>query len=286
MATDPELVERARTLRRDGLSIEQIATRLDLRSRAMVYRWVRDLPVPQWTIRPNAKDDLRELARAMRTDGATYDQIVERLRVSKSSVSLWVRDLPHPERTPEGEARRRAGLLRYSQERSARVAHERRRAVKAAAVAIGDLTERELVIAGSVAYWAEGTKRKPWNPVDRVVFTNSDVDMIRLFLAFLARTGVSKDRIRLRLAIHESANVAAATHYWSETLCWPVAEFQKVTLKRHVPRTPNRKNTGEGYHGCLVVTVQRSSELYRQIEGMWTAVAAAASSVAGQSRVV
>jgi transposase len=45
MATDQELVERARTLRRGGLSIEQIATRLDLRSRSMVYRWVRDLPV-------------------------------------------------------------------------------------------------------------------------------------------------------------------------------------------------------------------------------------------------
>jgi transcriptional regulator with XRE-family HTH domain len=66
MAADPELVERARTLRRAGLSIEQIATRLDLRSRTMVYRWVRDLPTPQWTARPNAKDDLRDLARTMR----------------------------------------------------------------------------------------------------------------------------------------------------------------------------------------------------------------------------
>ncbi len=152
MATDPERVERARTLRSAGLSIEQITTRLDLRSRSMVYRWVRDLPPPQWTARPNAKDDLREQARAMRADGATYDQIVERLRVSKSSVSLWVRDLPHPERSPEGEARRRQGLLRYSQERSARVAVERERCVAAAAASIGDLTERELLIAGAVAY--------------------------------------------------------------------------------------------------------------------------------------
>ena len=287
MAADPELVQRARTLRAAGLSIEQIATRLDLRSRTMIYRWVRDLPTPQWTARPNAKDDLRELARRMRVDGATYDQIARRLGVSKSSVSLWVRDLPHPERSPAGEARRRAGLTRFSKERSARVAIERQQVVDAAEASLGELTERELMIAGVVAYWAEGSKRKPWNPQDRIVFTNSDVDMIRLFLRFLRLSGVTNERIRLRLSIHESADVDAATGYWSDALCWSIGEFQKVTIKRHVPRTTNRRNTGDGYHGCLVVTVQRSSELYRQIEGMWTAIAASASRVAGQqSRVV
>ena len=287
MAADPELVQRARTLRAAGLSIEQIATRLDLRSRTMVYRWVRDLPTPQWTARPNAKDDLREQARMMRVDGATYDEIVRRLGVSKSSVSLWVRDLPHPERSLEGEQRRRAGLLRYVEERSARAACERQQTVEAATTALGELTERELVISGVVAYWAEGTKRKPWNPQDRIVFTNSDVDMIKLFLAFLALMRVERERIQLRLSIHESADVIAATRFWAAALCWAEDEFQPVTLKRHVPRSTNRKNVGDTYHGCLVVTVRQSSEAYREVEGMWTAVAASASKVAGQrSRVV
>jgi hypothetical protein len=167
------------------------------------------------------------------------------------------------------------------------MARDRQLAVEAATQSLGDLTERELVIAGVVAYWAEGTKRKPWNPQDRVVFTNSDVDMIRLFLRFLELSEVTPDRLRLRLSIHESADVDAATRFWAEALSWPIAEFQKVTLKRHVPRSTNRRNTGSGYHGCLVVTVMRSSGLYRQIEGMWMAITASASKVAGQqSRVV
>jgi hypothetical protein len=28
-----------------------------------------------------------------------------------------------------------------------------------------------------------------------------------------------------------------------------------------------RKNTGENYHGCLIIKVRQSAELYRQIEG-------------------
>jgi hypothetical protein len=42
-----------------------------------------------------------------------------------------------------------------------------------------------------------------------------------------------------------------------------------TSLKRHNPKT-NRKSVGADYHGCLRVTVHRSSALYRGIEG-WSA---------------
>jgi hypothetical protein len=95
------------------------------------------------------------------------------------------------------------------------MARDRQLAVEAATQSLGDLTERELVIAGVVAYWAEGTKRKPWNPQDRVVFTNSDVDMIRLFLRFLELSEVTPDRLRLRLSIHESASRSTSRRTWT-----------------------------------------------------------------------
>jgi hypothetical protein len=43
-------------------------------------------------------------------------------------------------------------------------------------------------------------------------------------------------------------------------------QFKKPALKRHNPRTVRRK-VGADYHGCLVIGVLRSAELYQKIAG-------------------
>jgi transcriptional regulator with XRE-family HTH domain len=278
MPADPEVVQRARTLRGAGLSTPQVAAELGGLPLSTVKAWLTGVPVPEWTRRPQAKDEDREAARDLRREGLTYGEIAARLHVSKSSVSLWVRDLPHPPRRPGGEARRRQAHSRYyadlRESKEIRRGHE----VDAVATVVGPPSLRELLIAGAVAYWAEGSKRKPWRPAERVTFINSDPDMVRLFLAFLAAMGVSDDRRTFRVAIHESADEAAARGYWSEVIAVPAVEFQRTTLKRHTPRTV-RKNVGDDYHGCLVVGVRRSIGLYREIEGIWRAISRGASTL-------
>ena len=112
--------------------------------------------------------------------------------MSKSSVSLWVRDMPRPARLSYEECRKRSaeGSRRYwAAERPAREA--RREAVRAAAAAqIGVLSNREILIAGAIAYWCEGAKSKPHRLGERVVFINSDPGLIRFFLRFLGEAGV------------------------------------------------------------------------------------------------
>jgi len=132
-------------------------------------------------------------------------------------------------------------------------------------------SQRELLIAGTVAYWAEGAKSKPWRREEKVVFINSDADMIRLFHSFLTSLGVRDDQLRLQVAIHESADVAAAELFWASVMNIPVSDFLKPTLKRHKVLT-NRKNTGVDYHGCLSIRVLQGAALYRRIEGMWAGV--------------
>ena len=56
--------------------------------------WLRNVPAPAWTLRPNAKDDLRETAVAMRREGRSYREIGEVVGVSKGTLSLWLRDVP------------------------------------------------------------------------------------------------------------------------------------------------------------------------------------------------
>src|SRR2546429_5663242 len=67
---------------------------------------LKDEPPPEWTRRPNAKDDIRAHARKLRAQGLDYEEIAGALGVAKSSVSLWVRDLPIPQRLSYEECRR------------------------------------------------------------------------------------------------------------------------------------------------------------------------------------
>jgi transcriptional regulator with XRE-family HTH domain len=266
------LRERAVALRRQGLSLRQIRDELKIFNNDILNQLVKGEPPPAWTKRPRAKDDLRERAREFRLQGWTYDQIEVELGCSRSSVSLWVRDLPKPEPryTPEEQrALMQAGLARLRATQD----EERRRTQESARQEAGSLTDRELFLTGVALYWAEGSKSKSYDRRERAIFVNSDPGVIRVYLAWLDLLGVSRERLRFRVLIHESADVDAAHRHWADVAGVEASVFAKPTLKKHNPKTV-RKNTGDNYHGCLVVTVARSAELYNRIEGWWSGIVA------------
>ena len=205
--------------------------------------------------------------------GLDYEEIVARLGVSKSSVSLWVRDLPRPPRVaPDECARRTSERMRRYWTAERRVRATRRAMASAAAAAdIGGLTDREIVIAGAIAYWCEGAKNKPHRRADRVTFANSDPELISFFLLFLDVAEIPRSDLAFQLQIHETADVASAERYWLALTEAQPEQFRKTYLKRHNPGT-TRKNTSDGYYGCLRVDVKRSCVLYRKIEGWASAV--------------
>jgi transposase len=270
-----ELRERAIALRRAGKSRREIKEILGV-GNSTLDPALRGEPAPLWTLRAMAKDELRMKARELRANGCTYDEIAAELGVSKGSVSLWVRDMPRRGRLSYEEFRKRnaEGVARYwAAERPVREARLQTISDGAAAQ-IGGLSNREILIAGAVAYWCEGSKNKPHRRNEEISFVNSDPQLINFFLQFLAAAGVTPDRLICRLLIHESADIAAALKFWQDLTEIPADQFRRPTLKRHNPKTI-RKNVGEDYHGCLVLNVRRSSQLYRQVEG-WAFAAMAA----------
>jgi hypothetical protein len=131
--------------------------------------------------------------------------------------------------------------------------------------------DREILIAGAIAYWCEGTKNKPHRQADRVVFINSDPSLITFFLKFLDTADISRDALVFRVYIHETADIEAAQRFWRELTAAQPSQWRSPVLKHHNPKTV-RKNVGDDYHGCLRIDVRRSSGLYRQIEGWAAAV--------------
>jgi len=149
---------------------------------------------------------------------------------------------------------------------------ERQAVMEKAAARIGALSNRELELVAVTAYWCEGSKSKPWARREMLIFINSDPDLIRVWVEWLRRRGVSLAQCRVSLSIHESADLMAATSYWSRVLDLPVESFAKPALKRHNPRTV-RKNMGDTYAGCLVIGVRQSRLLYQELAGLWRGIA-------------
>jgi hypothetical protein len=267
---DRHRVGRARILRRQGRTYDEIRAEIGDVSEDRLQVWLRGIPRPPETNRSGAgRPELRRKARQLRAEGMTINEIASITGASKGSISPWVRDIQlsskasarHSERVRATRGRAGPALRRRAEERHRQVRDRARRV-------IGDLSARELFIAGTALYWAEGSKTKPWRQKARVVFINSDVSVLKIFLAWLQLIGVEESRLRFGLNIHESADVAATELWWQEQLGLRAEQFQRPTLKRHNPK-PSRHNRSDTYHGCLRVTVTRSTELYYSIEGWW-----------------
>ena len=202
--------EQAIALRCAGKSRREIKEILGVGSNETLNNLLAGEPPPEWTRRPRAKDDLHARARVLREQGYDYNRIAAELCVSKGTVSAWVHDLPWPDRLSYEECRMRAaeGVGRYwEEERPAR--EIKREAVRAAAAAeIGTLTQRELLIAGAVAYWCEGAKSKPHRQQERVNFINGDPKLI----TFSCGSSMQLELIGLRFA-------TASTSTRPPTLC-------------------------------------------------------------------
>jgi transcriptional regulator with XRE-family HTH domain len=196
-------------------------------------------------------------ARELRATGMTLLDIAHELGVSKSSVSLWVRDVqfvPGPRR--RGCRRAPNALQRRKQAEIDELLEEGRRR-------IGELSDREFLVAGAALYAGEGTKGD-----GEVVFANSDPRMMAFFAAWLRRFfPIDESRLRVRIYLHEGLDLDAATAMWSEVTGVPPGQFREGY--RASPDPTIRTNKHE--FGCAYLRYC-SSRTHRSIMGLVAAL--------------
>jgi hypothetical protein len=275
---DAALVERARAMRAAGATYAQIKSELGVGTSTVS----RMLGTHGAGRKPRIPAAVRERAIVLRVDGRSIPDIARDLKIARSTAWLLTRDI-RPTTGEDSVARRAEAGRAYWREENQRRAVTRQHAILAAASRVRALTDHELLLVGAVAYWAEGTKAKPWRRQDRLSFTNGDPNMIRLFLAWLDLVGVTEERLSYRVQIHESADIEGAVRFWATIAGVSEQAFSKTTVKRHNPTT-NRHNTGDVYHGCLVIRVRRSAEEYRLAEGLWAGIVSSLERLGGGTR--
>jgi hypothetical protein len=219
-----------------------------------------------------AKSHLKEQAIKLRRRGLSYREILRHVPVAKSTLTEWF----HSVKLAEHQVQRLTEKRREAALRGARAKHEKRiirmnEIIDKAKGEIGEISQRELWLIGTMLYWAEGSKEKEYCPGSRVGFTNSDPAMIKIFLKWLQEiNNVTLLDITFDITIHElhRHRTLEILEFWANVIGCDSGMLQHIYYKKGNPKTL-RKNIGVTYHGILRINVKSSSQLNRRIAG-WT----------------
>lgn len=206
----------------------------------------------------------------LRQQGFSYSEILEKVEVSRSTLSLWLRSVGLAKAQKQRLTKKRyEAALRGSQKKKRQRIEKTLTIKEQAATEVGLVNERDLWLAGIMLYWAEGAKAKDYNVSVGVKFGNSDSMMVEIFLRWLKKSlKVSDDNIIFEIYIHESYKERKNDFikYWSSKLKYSVSKFSRVYFKKNSIKIV-RKNVGNSYHGQLVVRVRKSTDLNRKVSG-------------------
>lgn len=217
-----------------------------------------------------AKTGERLEALRLRERGLSYSEIKKQVSVSGSSLSLWLRGVKLDGKQKlrlieKGKAARKlgSGVLKRIRVDKTQVI------IKKASLEVGNLDNSDLMLAGIMLYWAEGSKQKEHNPSKEVIFSNSDPEMIRIYLRWVREClKIPEDRIVFETYIHEThkKTIHELALYWSKITGFPIERFGKVYFKKNKVSS-FRKNRGKDYSGVLRVSIRKSTDLNRKITG-------------------
>lgn len=217
-----------------------------------------------------AKLEEHKIAVKLRKVGYSHSEILENIKVSRSSLTLWLKDIKLTKSQIErlrlkNETARKLGSLTLKRNRIEKT----RKIINKAKSEINNLNESYLKIIGSILYWAEGSKQKEHDPSKELVFSNSDPKMIKVYLLWVKKCLLIKPSdIVFEMYIHKTYQKTqnSLATYWSKVTNFDKSCFQKVYFKKNKVHTM-RKNKGKDYHGVLRISVKRSTDLNRKVTG-------------------
>ncbi len=186
----------------------------------------------------------------LRRSGKSIPQIMLLTGLSKTTIWHHVHDI---ELSPEYRARidsnRGGSRERYE------VAYQK---AKDDIKILLESKNREISVIIGMLYWAEGSKRD-------FVFTNTNIDMIKLYLYFLKKIlNVPKSSIQLLIRTADPVKPEEAKEFWSGQT--------GMLLEQVNINHDNKQNRTKSRYGICRVTVRKHSYYLKQIQCIIDAV--------------
>ena len=215
------------------------------------------------------KLELKNRAVKLRKDGFSYNEILKRVLVAKSTLSLWLRSVDLSEAQKQKlTQKKRAGIMKGGQARRANRVKSTEDIVQLSLREIKKigLDKNSLFLVGVALYWAEGAKQKEHNVSQPVCFANSDPQMLLIFLLWLDTIcNIKKESLVFSLYIHLTADIETSVNFWESVLNINKSKIRVVLKKNEIKSF--RKNKGSSYNGLIRITVPKSTNLNRKING-------------------
>lgn len=207
----------------------------------------------------------------LRRRGLSYSEILNRVPVAKSTLSLWLRSEGLSKKQEQRLTKKKLNAMKRGSLKVKQLRIERVKIIEKEAISeTGKLMNNPLWLAGVLLYWAEGTKERENNIGAGVQFGNSDSEMIRLFVKWLRDVlKIEEKDLFFQIYVHKSSldRIPYIVRHWAKVVKVSSRRLSKnIYFKRHNPKT-NRKNTGNNYFGLIRIGVRKSSILNRKIGG-------------------
>lgn len=171
----------------------------------------------------------KQKALEMRLKGMSYSQIKDKLNVGKSTLSDWLSSMPLSEkRIRELRANSPQRIERYRNTMRIKRDIKNKIAYDTIAKKIGNISDREFLIAGLFLYWAEGSKTKSFS----IGLTNTNPNMLILFIRWLKFFDVPKSKLKVHLHLYSDMDIKKQINFWSKTLDISVTQFRKPYIKK------------------------------------------------------
>lgn len=189
-----------------------------------------------------------DAVKEFRKKGLSIKELMIRFQMPKTTVWHHIRNLKLSERQRRRIKEKNGGS-------KLRVARQREMANILAGRITNMIDMREIApFVLSLLYWAEGSKRA-------LVFTNTDSDMIKIFLKVLRETyGVDNSRITAIIRINNFQNSSECFDYWRK--------ITRISPKNISVNLNLIQNKGKSKYGVLRITIKRGGYLLKLVNSL------------------
>ncbi len=212
---------------------------------------------------------VKNRVRQLRMQGLSLGQIYQETSIPKTTIRSWIMDIKLSERQLDilksrtQKALQKGRIKKQKQDKVSRLDNEKKLLQKAL-LKIGNLSDRDLLMAGVALYWGEGFKNKHEH---RLGFCNSDPEMIMFYIKWLEKCfRIKKDDViaRLTLNVAYKEKTEAIENYWLKITGIPKNQFKNTFYQK----TKWKKQYNEdNYHGVLRIHVKDSLNMLISTRG-------------------
>lgn len=213
----------------------------------------------------------KEQAIKLRKRGLSYKEILKKVIVSKSTLSIWCRHIALTTSQLERLENRKLKGAELGRFRGAKIQQQIRiektkMLIRSGIKEVGNLNKRDRFIAGIALYLGDGLKGD-----QGVGFSNSNPKIVRFMMKWFREfCSIPESKFTGQIWIHDNLNESKAKKFWSVLTNIPLSQLQKSYVAKN--KTESKKIRKKLHKNGVFAIRVNSREKQRKLIGWMSGV--------------